>query len=141
MSVATCACTSRYRRIYSKVFFIFRKSNYVIFFFFFFQAEDGIRDGRVTGVQTCALPISLAGEVERRVGVGGVAVVPSDELGGRDRSRAVAARDGQALVDRRAHGVDDGVIARAQLRRIDVGADREIGRASCRERGKVSGGA
>src|SRR5690348_17899898 len=29
-----------------------------LFFFFFFQAEDGIRDGRVTGVQTCALPIS-----------------------------------------------------------------------------------
>src|SRR6266487_2737584 len=28
--------------------------------FFFFQAEDGIRDGRVTGVQTCALPISGA---------------------------------------------------------------------------------
>src|SRR2546422_11724239 len=29
------------------------------FFFFFFQAEDGIRDVAVTGVQTCALPISL----------------------------------------------------------------------------------
>src|SRR6267143_7256945 len=28
--------------------------------FFFFQAEDGIRDGTVTGVQTCALPISRA---------------------------------------------------------------------------------
>src|SRR5258708_29344033 len=28
--------------------------------FFFFQAEDGIRDDLVTGVQTCALPISLA---------------------------------------------------------------------------------
>src|SRR5206468_10049947 len=28
------------------------------FFFFFFQAEDGIRDLIVTGVQTCALPIS-----------------------------------------------------------------------------------
>src|SRR5690606_33397979 len=27
-------------------------------FFFFFQAEDGIRDFHVTGVQTCALPIS-----------------------------------------------------------------------------------
>src|SRR5205823_10433630 len=27
------------------------------FFFFFFQAEDGIRDKLVTGVQTCALPI------------------------------------------------------------------------------------
>src|SRR2546422_8209639 len=31
------------------------------FFFFFFQAEDGIRDVAVTGVQTCALPISLQG--------------------------------------------------------------------------------
>src|SRR5688572_32608795 len=29
----------------------------VCFFFFFFQAEDGIRDLTVTGVQTCALPI------------------------------------------------------------------------------------
>src|SRR5215510_3554548 len=29
-----------------------------MYFFFFFQAEDGIRDGHVTGVQTCALPIS-----------------------------------------------------------------------------------
>src|SRR5256885_15789054 len=29
----------------------------VDFFFFFFQAEDGIRDYKVTGVQTCALPI------------------------------------------------------------------------------------
>src|SRR5438309_8587777 len=28
-----------------------------MFFIFFFQAEDGIRDGTVTGVQTCALPI------------------------------------------------------------------------------------
>src|SRR2546427_1166730 len=30
------------------------------FFFFFFQAEDGIRDLTVTGVQTCALPICFA---------------------------------------------------------------------------------
>src|SRR3989442_12323941 len=28
--------------------------------FFFFQAEDGIRDADVTGVQTCALPISVS---------------------------------------------------------------------------------
>src|SRR5438876_11608552 len=32
----------------------------LLLFFFFFQAEDGIRDGRVTGVQTCALPISAS---------------------------------------------------------------------------------
>src|SRR5690348_17489409 len=45
------------------------------FFFFFFQAEDGIRDGRVTGVQTCALPIfgepDVAADLAmRRRGVG-----------------------------------------------------------------------
>src|SRR2546427_4859951 len=34
-------------------------------FFFFFQAEDGIRDLTVTGVQTCALPISDVGQSER----------------------------------------------------------------------------
>src|SRR5438876_1883239 len=34
--------------------------------FFFFQAEDGIRDGRVTGVQTCALPISAQPAIVRR---------------------------------------------------------------------------
>src|SRR5256885_7603693 len=32
----------------------------IFVFFFFFQAEDGIRDYKVTGVQTCALPISAA---------------------------------------------------------------------------------
>src|SRR5258708_8290852 len=32
--------------------------------FFFFQAEDGIRDDLVTGVQTCALPISVFGPAE-----------------------------------------------------------------------------
>src|SRR2546422_8267193 len=39
-----CACVCRSLRLY--------------LFFFFFQAEDGIRDVAVTGVQTCALPIS-----------------------------------------------------------------------------------
>src|SRR2546422_942634 len=37
-----------------------------ILLFFFFQAEDGIRDVAVTGVQTCALPISLAVWSSRR---------------------------------------------------------------------------
>src|SRR5207302_6188745 len=36
------------------------------FFFFFFQAEDGIRDFHVTGVQTCALPIFVNVDDERR---------------------------------------------------------------------------
>src|SRR5215813_8600652 len=38
--------------------------NALILIFFFFQAEDGIRDADVTGVQTCALPIS---EIEHHV--------------------------------------------------------------------------
>src|SRR5256885_9591364 len=33
----------------------------ILSLFFFFQAEDGIRDYKVTGVQTCALPISQIG--------------------------------------------------------------------------------
>src|SRR3989441_12291332 len=37
----------------------------MFFFFFFFQAEDGIRDKLVTGVQTCALPISMVDTVMR----------------------------------------------------------------------------
>src|SRR5207249_5524891 len=35
-------------------------------FLFFFQAEDGIRDRNVTGVQTCALPISIRASDEGR---------------------------------------------------------------------------
>src|SRR2546430_15041604 len=45
--VIACLCTYD---VASKVYYLF-------VFFFFFQAEDGIRDLTVTGVQTCALPI------------------------------------------------------------------------------------
>ena len=41
------------------VVFLFVLFFFVCFLFFFFQAEDGIRDHCVTGVQTCALPIYL----------------------------------------------------------------------------------
>src|SRR5699024_11939827 len=40
-------------------------------FFFFFQAEDGIRDRNVTGVQTCALPIETDGKFDVVVNVVG----------------------------------------------------------------------
>src|SRR5256885_5414231 len=39
------------------VVFLFYVGVFLVVFFFFFQAEDGIRDYKVTGVQTCALPI------------------------------------------------------------------------------------
>src|SRR5437667_9114020 len=43
--------------LYFCIFWSCRERYYV--FFFFFQAEDGIRDRDLTGVQTCALPIWL----------------------------------------------------------------------------------
>src|SRR6266478_8745453 len=45
--------------MYGVSLFFFSNASVFTFFFFFFQAEDGIRDLTVTGVQTCALPISL----------------------------------------------------------------------------------
>src|SRR5256886_11081180 len=47
-----------------------RRASYKCAVFFFFQAEDGIRDLTVTGVQTCALPICAVGEVQAKLHVG-----------------------------------------------------------------------
>src|SRR5437762_4600884 len=65
--------------------------SYILFCFFFFQAEDGIRDTSVTGVQTCALPIykSVAQKGGKRHPA--FTVQLSDELGGREASGARSA--------------------------------------------------
>src|SRR5215204_4987305 len=60
-------------------------------FFFFFQAEDGIRDHCVTGVQTCALPILAA--ARRFCEVVGIDYVPMLLDEGRQRAEA----DGLAI--------------------------------------------
>src|SRR5256886_5336527 len=68
--------------------------------FFFFQAEDGIRDLTVTGVQTCALPISSGGRARDRgsagpplgVGDGLFHLWPHRERSARPRNRARSAR-------------------------------------------------
>src|SRR2546426_3857829 len=65
-------------------------SYYIILFFFFFQAEDGIRDYKVTGVQTCALPILQdvallsVGVREQRDAAGPVRVVLDGRHAGRN---------------------------------------------------------
>src|SRR5690348_17578948 len=82
----------------------------LFFLFFFFQAEDGIRDGRVTGVQTCALPICLIARQPERC------VVASRRTG--DAPSGYTSRDGPSDVSRAV--ADDEVL--------------QIGRASCRER-------
>src|SRR2546427_1435357 len=58
-------------------------------FFFFFQAEDGIRDLTVTGVQTCALPIS--GDADQR----GRGLVAGTVVAGERPAQAVILAGGQ----------------------------------------------
>src|SRR6266511_4808287 len=60
----------------------------LLIFFFFFQAEDGIRDFHVTGVQTCALPI-LGRAATWGSSSTAVAVVPSDTVWPRSEERRV----------------------------------------------------
>src|SRR2546421_4491289 len=60
----------------------------LLFFFFFFQAEDGIRDLIVTGVQTCALPIYAGDETDRKTCDRG-----EDRDGKSDRERDARAVD------------------------------------------------
>src|SRR5204863_2148568 len=93
----------------------------------FFQAEDGIRDLYVTGVQTCALPISDDGAEQRLRARGAAAVVvPQRRVLRRiDRARALAPGAGAAP----ARPVRRGLRAHDGRSRL-----LQIGRASCRER-------
>src|SRR3989440_12598132 len=52
----------------------------ILFFFFFFQAEDGIRDLIVTGVQTCALPICSGMTTHVELGIPGIQLAPGDHV-------------------------------------------------------------
>src|SRR3989454_1810005 len=54
-----CGVTYPYRTMHDSVLLVALASS-VCGVFFFFQAEDGIRDYKVTGVQTCALPILMS---------------------------------------------------------------------------------
>src|SRR5947207_6055896 len=58
---------------------------FLAFVFFFFQAEDGIRDHCVTGVQTCALPISELQPGPDAVAVGRDGVHQAEALGRGER--------------------------------------------------------
>src|SRR5437667_8545185 len=89
---------------------------YVFFFFFFFQAEDGIRDRDVTGVQTCALPICSLFPGKARA----PSVKPLVRFGLRLRRYGFAARPERPTV--------------ALWQKIGANPTRQIGRASCRER-------
>src|SRR5690606_40733901 len=87
--------------------------------FFFFQAEDGIRDFHVTGVQTCALPIFSIGTRDALI---------DDSLFMHARWITAGNKAELAIYPGGAHGfiAFPGALAAA-----------EIGRASCRERVEV----
>src|SRR5260221_850311 len=92
---------------------------------FFFQAEDGIRDHCVTGVQTCALPISRA------------------EAAAAQRQSQDAQRAWRSVVSPgTARWRASSPTSRAEVTRRHTcprrRASAEIGRASCRERGEIS---
>src|SRR5207253_8192593 len=89
---------------------------------FFFQAEDGIRDGHVTGVQTCALPILKC--------LQGKAVVNS-----------ISMKEGEEAFVRQAetvrrHGAAIVVMAFDEKGQADRSEERRVGK-ECRSRGAV----
>src|SRR2546430_7657596 len=117
-SVRTCAeaVSSRYRQLSDGVV---DETHDRVCFFFFFQAEDGIRDLTVTGVQTCALPIwrlscpsSSRGACRRVADAGQYGLTRTVPAAGARMSRAAGHQDTPPDMPRAA----------------------EIGRASCRER-------
>src|SRR2546422_4319364 len=76
-------------------------------FFFFFQAEDGIRDVAVTGVQTCALPISLTQLLHHVIAVGDhLAHQAGRGRGGAQRRAIVLAEPDVVRILGRADGAD-----------------------------------
>src|SRR5207245_3973150 len=89
---------------------------------FFFQAEDGIRDATVTGVQTCALPIWKARPA------------PGASAEGRRRRACSRERGSSLRSSARARSLRG-------ARTVAPVSPSEIGRASCRGRGEVVAGA
>src|SRR5947208_13232543 len=76
----------------------------LVCFFFFFQAEDGIRDDLVTGVQTCALPIFPSPVPQAPVARAGPGAVP-DQAPHTPRAEAPGlARRGQQRSEERRVG-------------------------------------
>src|SRR5256885_8303396 len=86
---------------------------------FFFQAEDGIRDYKVTGVQTCALPICALLDIGVGTGLSIAPYVDSPRF-----ARIVGLDPSAAMLDR----------CRRKYPRVELHHGTQIGRASCRER-------
>src|SRR5207248_5983189 len=93
---------------------------------FFFQAEDGIRDRTVTGVQTCALPIC-----DDHLAIGG---------GHGERRHLRVGNSGEDVLQNGGARPAPAPLPSRQVRPASAFGVAEIGRASCRERVEISGG-
>src|SRR5207253_8248355 len=104
--------------------------------FFFFQAEDGIRDGHVTGVQTCALPILLIGPVSYLL-LGKKKQPGFDKI---DLIKKLVPVYVEVLKRLAGYGAIWVQIDRSEERRVGKECRRGSGREECREREKEGGG-
>src|SRR5206468_7887104 len=95
-------------------------------FFFFFQAEDGIRDLIVTGVQTCALPISHLQLHQKKSGRRVLPVFYSDNY--------ISLVPGESCTVSIEAATKD---LQGEEALVEVDGYNEIGRASCRERVEI----
>src|SRR5207253_4219804 len=99
------------------------------------------RDGHVTGVQTCALPISVEHSIVRDPGKrpGAAAVVDQEGVARRQRPRGQARPDAEVVEapHEALEALALELVLEARPPHVAVG---EIGRASCRERGWASEG-
>src|SRR3989441_4562217 len=95
------------------------QADIIYLIFFFFQAEDGIRDKLVTGVQTCALPISPSDCPEGGLLEVPVAPIPKSDL---------------FLSSTRGKSPETFWTRVPAASRPQTASASEIGRASCRER-------
>src|SRR2546427_1030368 len=89
----------------------------ILCFFFFFQAEDGIRVLTVTGVQTCALPISVPASAGERACGGGGLPVPAGRLPAARQSRSYEHRVRHQVLSK-GH---DSLVAHAHRDAADLG--------------------
>src|SRR5204863_7058194 len=95
----------------------------LFFFFFFFQAEDGIRDLYVTGVQTCALPISKADGKGKK-----------DLRARKDKQNQICTIIAGARVKPGDYDEGKGVTHVSILRTLERSEERRVGK-ECRSRG------
>src|SRR5699024_11727079 len=97
-----------------------------------FQAEDGIRDRNVTGVQACALPIfqrarTLLADLANSAA--------ADDAGGQEVSELLLLAE---TVYRSGNTIPAAEVGRIVAELIEVDPTAQIGRASCREREELT---